>query len=161
LRRSWGQWQFIKGKRFFTILVKKDRFRTFLLVFFLFSIYIFVFSESGILERNRLKNKFDLLDNRIALLKQESSELQKQYEKYSASQYSDIDIVRSGYIDNRAEILIFKNSDREESDGEFFIPGDILNFNLNHLRIIWIIISSMIIIIYFTKYRTGDEFSDG
>ena len=155
------QWQCIKEKRFSTILVKKDRFRTFLLVFFLFSIYIFVFSESGILERNRLKNKFDVLDNRISLLKQESSELQSLYEKYSDSQYSDIDIVRSGYIDNRAEILIFKNSAEEDKTGEFTIPGDILNFNLNHLRIIWIIIASMIIIIYFTKYRNGEEFSDG
>ena len=142
-------------------MVKKDRFRTFLLVFFLFSIYIFVFSESGILERNRLKNKFNLLDNRIALLKQESSELLNLYEKYSASQYSDIDIIRSGYIDNQAEIIIFKNSSAEEREGEFSIPVDILNFNLNHLRIIWIIIASMIIIIYFTKYRTGEEFSDG
>jgi hypothetical protein len=108
-----------------------------------------------------LKKKFDLLDNRIALLKQESSELQNLYKKYSAKQYSDIDIVRSGYIDNRAEILIFKNNAEEERKGEFSIPGEILNFNLNHLRIIWIIISSMIIIIYFTKYSTGEEFSDG
>jgi len=142
-------------------LAKKDRFKTFLLFFSLFSIYIFVFSESGILERNRLKNKFDLLDNRIVLLKQKNSELQNLYEKYSSSKYSDIDIVRSGYIYSQAEIFIFTDNTEDEQEKEYVINRNMLNFNLNHLRIIWIIISAMIVVIYFSKNRYGEEFSDG
>ena len=142
-------------------MAKKDRFKTFLLFFSLFSIYIFVFSESGILERNRLKNKFDLLDNRIVLLKQKNSELQNIYEKYSSSKYSDIDIVRSGYIYSQAEIFIFTDNTEDEQEKEYVINRNMLNFNLNHLRIIWIIISAMIVVIYFSKNRYGEEFSDG
>lgn len=142
-------------------MAKRDRFKTFLLVFFLFSIYIFVFSESGLLERNRLKNRFDQLDQRLALLKQENSELQKLYQKYAASQYSDIDVVRSGYTYDQSRILIFAGNPPEEKGNEFVLNRDFLSFNSGHLRIIWVIISVMIIIFYFTKNRNGVEFSDG
>lgn len=153
-------WQNIKGKGFFIILVKRSRFRTFLLVFFLFSIYIFVFSESGILERIKLNNKFDILDKRIGVLKQENSELDKLYENYSASKYSSLDIVRSGYTYNNAKILLFTGDSEEGQGDDSIIKVDLINFNYSHLRIIWLIISSMIIIIYFTKNTNEEVFSD-
>ena len=153
-------WQNIKAKRFFIILVKRNRFRTFLLIFFLFSIYIFVFSESGILERIKLNNKFDILDKRIGVLEEENSELHKLYENYSASQYSSLDIVRSGYTYTNGKILLFSGHGEEERVNDNIIKKDLLNFNYSHLRIIWVLISSMIIIIYFTRNTNEEIFSD-
>ncbi len=154
------QWQNIRVKRSFTILVKRNRFNTFLLVFFLFSIYIFVFSESGILERIKLNNRFDILDKRIGVLKQENSELNKLYENYAISKYSNLDIVRSGYTYYNGKILLFAEYGKEAKAGDHIIKEDLLNFNYSHLRIIWLIISSMIIIIYLTRKTNEEVFSN-
>ncbi len=151
-----AQWQNIKAKRFFIILGKRNRFSTFLLIFFLFSIYIFVFSESGILERIKLNNRFDSLDKRIGVLKQENSELNKLYENYAISKYSSLDIVRSGYTYYDGKILLFTGYGKEERAKEPLIKEDLFSFNYSHLRIIWLIISSMIIIISFTG-KTSEE----
>jgi len=140
-------------------LVKKDKFGTFLLVFFLFSIYIFVFSESGILERIKLNNKFDLLNKRITDLKDENIELNKLVKSYSAGIYSDSDILKSGYTGSYGSVLFFKGLP-EEKKTDFIIDQDILNFNYDHLRIIWIIISVMIITIFLTRKKDGSEFPD-
>lgn len=155
-----AQWQNIRVKRSFTILVKRNRFNTFLLVFFLFSIYIFVFSESGILERIKLNNRFDILDKRIGVLKQENSELNKLYENYAISKYSNLDIVRSGYTYYNGKILLFAEHGKEAKAGDHIIKEDLLNFNYSHLRIIWLIISSMIIIIYLTRKTNEEVFSN-
>ncbi len=154
------QWQNIRVKRSFTILVKRNRFNTFLLVFFLFSIYIFVFSESGILERIKLNNRFDILDKRIGVLKQENSELNKLYENYAISKYSNLDIVRSGYTYHNGKILLFAEHGKEAKAGDLIIKEDLLNFNYSHLRIIWLIISLMIIIIYLTRKTNEEVFSN-
>lgn len=127
-------------------------------MFFLFSIYIFVFSESGILERIKLNNKFDILDTRIGVLKQENSELHKTYENYSASIYSSIDIVRSGYTYNNGKILLFTGHGEEDRVNDNIIKVDLVNFNYSHLRIIWLLISTMIIIIYFTRNPNEEVF---
>jgi len=140
-------------------LVKKDKFGTFLLVFFLFSIYIFVFSESGILERIKLNNKFDLLNKRITDLKYENMELNESVQNNSAGNYSDSDILRSGYTGKGGNVLIFKGVP-EEKKPDLVIDKDSFNFNYDHLRIIWIIISVMIIIIFLTRKNDGNEFPD-
>lgn len=140
-------------------MVKKDKFGTFLLVFFLFSIYIFVFSESGILERIKLNNKFDLLNKRITDLNDENTELNKFVKNYSAGIYSDSDILRSGYTGKGGNVLFFKGVP-EEKRTDLVIDKDIFNFNYDHLRIIWIIISVMIITIFLTRKNDGNEFPD-
>lgn len=94
------------------------------------------------------------------MLKQENSELNKLYENYAVSKYSNHDIVRSGYTYYNGKILLFTGAGKEDSPGEHIIKEDLLNFNYSHLRIIWLIISSMIIIIYFTRKTNGEVFSD-
>lgn len=140
-------------------MVNKDKFGTFLLIFFLFSIYIFIFSESGILERIKLNNKFELLNKRISDLKNENIELNKSVKSYSEGNYSDLDILRSGYTGMDGSVLLFKGVP-EEKKTESIIDKDILYFNYDHLRIIWIIISVMIIIIFLTRKNNGNEFPD-
>ena len=140
-------------------MVRKDKFGTFLLVFFLFSIDIFVFSESGILERIKLNNKFDLLNKRITDLKDENVELNKFVKNYSAGIYSDTDILRSGYTGKGGNVLFFKGVP-EEKKNDLIVDKEIFNFNYDHLRIIWIIISVMIITIFLTRKNDGNEFPD-
>ncbi len=140
-------------------MVKKDKFGTFLLVFFLFSIYIFIFSESGILERIKLNNKFEMLNMRITALNDENVELNKLVQNYSAGIYSDTDILRSGYTGREGHVLLFKGV-AEEKKPDFVNARDILHFNYDHLRIIWIIISVMILTLFLTRKNDGSEFSD-
>jgi len=140
-------------------LVKKDKFGTFLLVFLLFSIYIFIFSESGILERIKLNNKFEILNKRITALNDENIELNNLVRNYSAGIYSDTDILRSGYTGREGNVLLFKGA-AEEKKPDFVIARDILHFNYDHLRIIWIIISVMIITLFLARKNDGSEFPD-
>lgn len=140
-------------------MVKKDKFRTFLLIFFLFSIYIFIFSESGILERIKLNNKFELLNKRISDLRDENIELNNSVNSYSKGNYSDLDILRSGYTGKEGNVLLFRGLP-EEKRTEYKVDQEILYFNYDHLRIIWIIISVMIIIIFLTGKSNGSEFPD-
>lgn len=101
-----------------------------------------------------------MLDRRIGVLKQENAELDKLYDNYSVSTYSKLDIVRSGYTYNNGKILLFTGDGQEDRVSSHIVKEDLLNFNYSHLRIIWVIISSMIVIIYFTKKTNEEVFSN-
>jgi len=140
-------------------LVKKDKFEAFLLIFFLFSIYIFIFSESGILERIKLNNKFEMLNKKISDLRDENIKLNNVLNNYSAGNYSDLDIIRAGYTGKDGSVLLFRGVP-EEKGSDLKSDPDVLYFNYDHLRIIWIIISVMVIIIFLTRKNDGNEFPD-
>ena len=140
-------WQFIKAKRYFIILVKRSRFSTFLLIFFLFSVYIFVFSESGILERSK----------RINQLHHQNDELTKLYNNYLSGNYTDIDIIRSGYVTPKGTVILFEGTKTEKKDDIYQIR-EMLDFNYDHLRVIWILLSAMLVILYLHgKKEDGDQ----
>jgi len=88
-------------------LARKDRFSFFLLIFALVSVYFFVFSTCGILERNKLRKKYNALVEKNDSILSESKELRKRIEKYKTGEISDPDLYRSGYINNNTTALIF------------------------------------------------------
>lgn len=141
-------------------MVNQNRFRTILLIFILFSVYTFIFSESGLLERMRLNSRYLELQNSIATLKKSNVELEQICSRYRAGDYSEREIIDSGLIYNDSRVIVFGDSYAFKTP----LPYDLNNnFELDpsHLRIIWIIISLMILIYYINRIRNRDEASDG
>ncbi len=139
---------------------KKEKFKTFLLIFVLAGIYIFVFSESGILERRELNKKYDLLSDKIDQINLNSSQLSKECEKYRSGIYNSHDISGSGFVYRTGKLLYINDTGKEE------VPGNLINtenflISLEHLRIIWILISVMILSWYFLKNNKSDDLTNG
>jgi len=141
-------------------LYKKEKFKTFIVIFVLFGIYIFVFSESGILERSELNKKYSQLNDKIDYIKTENLKLSKGCEKYRSGIYNDNDIIGSGFVYKTGKLMYIDSKDKEivskneTGTNEFLI-------SLDHLRIIWILISLMYLFYYFLKKNQSDDLTDG
>jgi hypothetical protein len=158
LKRNWGVWLFLEEKRFFIILHKKERFKTFLIIFLLSGLYVFIFSESGILERRELNKKYDRLTAKIDYIKKENDYLQKESGNYRSGSYRENDIMGSGFVYKTGKLVYFKDKEKEIISPE--VKHDDLLISLDHLRIIWIIISLMFLFYYFLK-NNNNELNDG
>lgn len=129
-------------------------------LFILFSIYIFIFSESGLLERMKLHGEFESLQKRITGFEQENRDLEASLDKYSAGEYSDRDIAASGYVANGGKIIQFQgDGDNSALNGKKNRIDNRFELDLGHLRIIWILFSCVIAVYYFKKKSSGvDEY---
>ena len=141
-------------------MVNQNRFRIILLIFILFSVYTFIFSESGLLERMRLNSRYLELQNRIVSLKKSNEDLGQICSRYRAGEYTEREFVNSGLIYNGSKVIVFGDSYALNNPLPYEIDN---NFELDpsHLRIIWIIISLMILIYYLNRIRNRDEALDG
>ncbi len=108
----------------------------------------------------KLRGEFESLKQRISGLEQENRSLEAEIDKYAAGEYSDRDIVASGYVTNGGKIIQFQ-SDADETASAVERPGDNNRFELelSHLRIIWILFSFVIAVYFFKKRNSGvDEY---
>lgn len=139
---------------------KKERFKAFILVFSLIGIYFFIFSESGLLERRELLKKFNTLNEKINYLKTDNIKLSNESEKYRSGYYSDSDIIGSGLVNRNGKLLYINDSGKEENKDSKLIQED-FTISVEHLRIIWILISIVTLFYYFLKNKKTEETADG
>ena len=137
-----------------------NRFKLILLIFSLFSIYIFIFSESGLLERNRLKKKYEILQQKILQQKQANEKLQNLLAEYKAGRFSESDIASAGLIYSEGKVIIFDENYRLREE-PFPEKDSVFEVDLLHLRIIWIIISIMAVVYYINRIKIREESQDG
>lgn len=152
-------WLHSEEKRFFIILHKKEKFKTFLIIFLLTGLYVFIFSESGILERRELNRKYDHLASKIDHIKKENDFLSRESGNYRSGLYRDTDIMGSGFVYKTGKLVYFKDSENEVLQKPDTVIDDLL-ISLDHLRIIWIIISLMFLFYYFLKKNKSEELND-
>ncbi len=139
---------------------KKEKFRTNLIIFVLSGLYIFIFSESGVLERRELSNKYNQLSEKIDYINKNSSHLSKECEKYRSGIYNSSDIIGSGFVYKTGKFLYINDTGKEKVP-DTGISRDDLIISLEHLRIIWILISVMFLSYYFLKNDKSDELTNG
>jgi hypothetical protein len=123
-------------------------------------VYIFVFSESGILERRELNKKYSQLSEKIDYIKSDNLKLSKESEKYRSGFYSNSDIIGSGFVYKTGKLLYINEKGKETIQNTLIKPDDLL-ISLDHLRIIWILISVMFLFYYFLKKNKSDDLTDG
>lgn len=133
----------------------KNKISFLVLIAVLVSIYCFVFGESGILERFGIENKSNIVEKRIHKLKFENSLLLKSLKEYREGKISKEDFVRSGYADNDEKIIFFHGTESQhnhitDNDREH-APSAIID--TRHLRILWIVVSSMILVLFYIKIK--------
>ena len=139
---------------------KKEKFRTFLIIFILSGLYIFVFSESGILERRELNKKYNQLTSKIDYIKMNNLTLEKESEKYRSGIYGSSDIIGSGFVYKTGKLMYIDDTGKEK-DPKAEVKQDDFLISVEHLRIIWIIFSVMFMFYYFLKNNKSDDLTNG
>ena len=108
-------WHYIKEKRYFyNIGIKKKNLKHSFLFFILSGFYVFVFSDSGILERRELNKKYEQLLKKIDYIKKSNSELSKECENYKSGLYSNGDITGSGFVYKTGKLLYVNEKENEK-----------------------------------------------
>ncbi len=137
--------------------IRGNRYSFFLLFFVLFAVYCFIFGDSGILERRRLDDDKKILDQRIDNLKDENAGLDDLYQRYKKGEFKKEEAVKAGYIEKGEKLVFFKNEEKErQGPKEKTVKDDGFDVDLSHLRILWVVISVMILLIYYvvrSKYK--------
>ncbi len=122
--------------------------------------YLFIFSESGILERRELNKKYNQLNVKIGYIKADNEKLLKECEKYRAGNYNNDDIIDSGFVYKTGKFIYINDKVKEIVPDTATNPGD-FSISPEHLRIIWIIISIMYLFYYFLKKNKSDDLTNG
>ncbi len=133
-----------------------------ILISVLFGIYCFVFGQSGILERMHLHSIRDAVENQIEQLEAENDALFSTYLKYKSGKYLKKEAEKSGYISPGEAVLIFPEDKGSETQSGSVMPSDANNIKngqseTKQLRILWIILSFIIIFLYIIKNQTKTE----
>ena len=108
----------------------------------------------------KLNSRYLELQQKIIQLKKSNAELGQICSRYRAGDYSDREIVNSGLMYQSSKVIVFGDSYALNNT----FPDELNNnFELDpsHLRIIWIIISLMILIYYVNRVRNRNEVLDG
>lgn len=113
---------------------------------FFFSIYCFVFGQSGIIERTRLEREKEALSREIRNLERENRRLETVYAEYSSERMKVSECEKAGYISSGEKILFFTGMKKSSAAGAF--SGMKNKINIDTLRVIWISLSIVIIGVY-------------
>ncbi|MFC1669989.1 septum formation initiator family protein [Spirochaetota bacterium] len=140
---------------------KKDRIRIIILAFFLAGVYVFVFSDSGILKRIELERDINTLQKKIDNLKNDKVKLEKMYEKYRGGGQSKKDALKSGFISKDGKLVFFKgiNQKRKREKGKSLESNSRFSFiKLKHLQVVWIVFSTLVLLFYLSMiYKKKNE----
>ena len=154
------QWLYIKGERYSITLVKRVKFKTFIIVFILMGLYLFIFSENGILERWELQKKYNLLNEKIDLIKESNLNLNNEGENYRSGKFNNKDIADSGFVNKTGKVMYINDTTKDQVENSETINDEFI-ISLAHLRFIWILFSIMFLFFYFFKNNNSGDFADG
>ena len=143
-------------------MLKSKLLNSFLLVMSLLGVYVFVFSDTGFLERRDLQKKKYILSEKIQRLQIINHDLELRIEQYSKGNFALSDILDSGYVPAESLTVYLENAqftsfkEKEKSIDE---KPNVLD--TESLRILWIVFSVLVMLgvfsrIYF-KEDTADE----
>ena len=122
-----------------------------MLLFFLSGIYIFIFSESGLLERMQLENNNKHIEIRLKKLRDKRYFLTKKLYSIQKGLISPKALSDIGYIKQGNKVVVLKPFKKKSQDTVIDQKKTNLSFKISHFRIIWITLSITIIILHFTR----------
>lgn len=135
--------------------MKFDNKGFFLLLILLAGIYIFVFGESGILERRRLSAERSYLEGINSYIARENGFLRDILE-YHRNEISESERRNHFYLSSGEKIIAFENSSNKNSDIPRYVRDREKAEFIKNLRIVWFIISVLSLLFYFMKIKKED-----
>lgn len=139
------------------MLKSRDNFTLFLIVLFLSGVYLFIFSESGALERKRYNEKRNEILSNIDNVRAEKKKLELE-SKNGLNNVSDGELFRSGYIRDGSKVLFIDPGGEGKPGIVEAIFEDDIGVDVTHLRVVWIVISSLVLLLYMVnRYRNREE----
>lgn len=133
---------------------QRSKFNLIILAGILFGIYCFIFGDSGLIARIRLQEKNKILQSTINNLRGEHSRLNDVLKRHSRGEFIKDEAAKSGYIQDGAKMLFLRGGEREKSIRlEENGAGGINRIELSHLKILWIVVSVMIIMFYIIRRK--------
>ncbi|MCL1834372.1 MAG: hypothetical protein FWG49_07720 [Leptospirales bacterium] len=141
-------------------MVKRVKFKTFIIFFILMGLYLFVFSENGILERWELQKRYNLLNEKIDLIKESNLNLNNESENYRAGKFNSKEITDSGFVNKTGKVMYINDTTKDQVKSSE-TAGDEFIISPAHLRFIWILFSIMFLFFYFFKNNNSRDLTDG
>ncbi len=92
-------------------------------------------------------------------LKTENRELESVYKEYLSGTISENDFQKSGFTGRGDRLLFFKGGASKENRS-LPVSEDENSVNLGHMRLIWLILSALIIIFLFSRMIRSNESTD-
>ncbi|RPI91748.1 MAG: hypothetical protein EHM32_10225 [Spirochaetales bacterium] len=135
-----------------------DRITLILLTGFLCAVYIFVFGESGLIERSRLVRERERLQVKIEALGDENAALLRLYEKHKSGRLLKEEAHRAGFIESGERVVFL--GQREGTAAEQMsktVTSDGSTIEISHLRILWIVVSMLALLYYFARGSRKEE----
>ncbi len=132
------------------------RFTVFITFFLLASVYLFVFSGSGILERIAVEKRISSLIEEVAKAVEQEQDLQREYDSYRDGNIKPEDIYDAGFIKNGERVILFKGIEKREKEEEVRpgIKRSILD--ISTFRIAWGLVSGIVLVLLFI-FRPKEE----
>jgi cell division protein FtsB len=141
------------------LVSQRSKFNLIVLTGILFGIYCFIFGDSGLIARIRLEEKNKNLQSSIDKLKVENSRQNDILKRHSRGEFFKEEASKSGYIRDGEKMLFLRGSGREKSiKMEKSGMRTINRIELSHLKILWIVVSVMVIMLYIirrNRYSAG------
>jgi len=137
---------------------RNSKFSVFLIAFILFSVYGFVFSDSGMLERMKLKKEIAYIQLQII---QKQSEIKK-FRGLTQGNLGNLllkESVNAGYIPQGAKVFEFQDKQKQPPQIQTVQPPGTEKFTLyiHYGRILWIIFSVLIVTGILLYYKNKDQ----
>jgi cell division protein FtsB len=121
-------------------------------------VYLFVFGDSGLLERARLQREREALAQRLADAEEAHAGLLRLVERYRRGELMDQEAHRAGFLAPGEKMLFVSDTPdspraRRKAAPELRKRGSAITA----ARIVWIVVSGILVLLYFTRRRRSLE----
>ncbi|MBN1500892.1 MAG: septum formation initiator family protein [Spirochaetes bacterium] len=139
----------------------KNKIFIFLLCSILFTVFFFVFGQSGILERMLLQDEKHKIDEQNEKLETENKKLTELYHQYQSGTYKFEDVEKYGFIKQGSKVIIFEDDDtRNDKKNTAVLDNNLKStkMNIKIMRYAWLAFSITVIgaYIFFTFKKEND-----
>jgi hypothetical protein len=123
-----------------------------LILAFLVAMYVFVFGESGVLERYELRKSKARLAGRIEALKKQNGDLGALTDAGGRETLLREEALRTGYLHPGEKIVVFRDEERDDRRKQK-AKGDTAEIPaaLRHIRILWVAFSALVVLFYLAR----------